>query len=152
MYHRSPSRPSCIDEESLFKYLSWISPSISALIAAMHLSENLYFYRSMPNMLFYSCCSKTPMPPPSKHTAFAFMSLKIYVICALFCIVLELCAHVAIFRKQTQVESRSSSEYIVRNNQRVSSQRHQGPNSIEKVVGLSFGLKNGLRFHFDSDT
>ena len=27
-----------------------------------------------------------------------------------------------------------------------------GGNSIEKNVGLSFGLKNGLRFHFDSKT
>ena len=28
----------------------------------------------------------------------------------------------------------------------------QGPNSIEKKLGLSFGLKNGLRFQFDSVT
>ena len=29
--------------------------------------------------------------------------------------------------------------------------KKQGPNSIGKF-GLSFGLKNGLRFHFDSET
>ena len=28
----------------------------------------------------------------------------------------------------------------------------QGRDSIEKCFGLSFGLKNGLRFHFDSET
>ena len=43
--YRSPSRLSFIDEENLFKYLSWISPSLSTLIAAMHLSENVYFYQ-----------------------------------------------------------------------------------------------------------
>ena len=26
----------------------------------------------------------------------------------------------------------------------------QGPNSIKRQIGLNFGLKNGLRFHFDS--
>ena len=28
----------------------------------------------------------------------------------------------------------------------------QGPDSIGKKIGLSFGLKNSLRFHFDSAT
>ena len=28
----------------------------------------------------------------------------------------------------------------------------QGPNSIEKKISLSFGLKNGLTVHFDSET
>ena len=59
------------------------------------------------------------------------MSLKLYAICALSCILLEFCAHVAISHKQTQIESRAA-ESIVKNNQRVSSQRHQGSNSIEK--------------------
>ena len=43
--YRSPRRLSFIDEENLFNYLSWISPSLSILIAAMHLSENVYFYQ-----------------------------------------------------------------------------------------------------------
>ena len=45
--YRSPRRLSWIDEESLFKCLSWISPAPSVFIAAMHLSENLYFYPGM---------------------------------------------------------------------------------------------------------
>ena len=31
-------------------------------------------------------------------------------------------------------------------------QMTQGGNSIENIFGLSFGLKNGLRFHLDSET
>ena len=65
------------------------------------------------------------------------MSLKLYAICALSCILLELCAHVAISHKQTRMESRAA-ESIVVNNQRVSSLRHQGSNSIENVLALLF--------------
>ena len=74
------------------------------------------------------------------------MSLKLYAICALSCILLELCAHVAISHKQTQIESRAA-ESIVRNNQRVFSQRHQGSNSIENVL-VSVFVKNCAQFHF----
>ena len=74
------------------------------------------------------------------------MSLKLYAICALSCILLELCAHVAISHKQTQIESRAA-ESIVKNNQRVSSQRHQGSNSIENVL-VSVFVKNCARLHF----
>ena len=30
--------------------------------------------------------------------------------------------------------------------------RRLGPDSIEEKIGLSLGLKKGLRFHFDSET
>ena len=126
-----------IAEESVMKYLYWYSPILSAMIMSLHIIENVVRYPDTPILFCYSFCKKSPFPPYLFNEIVVFNSFVAFIMTP--SLIAEMCIHITVLVKQTNIENRAS-VYIVKNDQRVSRQRHT--RNVISAVGhfLSFAL------------
>ena len=54
-----------MQEQDIFHYLYWFSPTISVILTALQALENAIFFPKTPLMVPYSSCAKTPFPMES---------------------------------------------------------------------------------------
>ena len=126
-----------ITEENMIKFLYWYSPILSVLIMILHIIENFLRYPTTPMLFYYSCCKKSPYPSNLIDDAMIF---KIFVTLVMTpSLIAEMCIHISVLIKQTRIENKAT-VYIIKNNQRVSRQRHQ--RNVISAVGhfLSFSI------------
>ena len=110
-----------IKEESVVKFLYWYSPVLSGSFITLHMFESFVVYYDNPMLFYCSFCAKSPFPPELVDDVVIF---KIFLILFITpSLIAEMCTHVAVFVKQTRIENRAT-VYIVKNDQRVSRQRH----------------------------
>ena len=106
----------------MIKFLYWYSPILSALIMILHIIENFLRYPTTPMLFYYSFCKKSPFPSDLIDDA---MTFKIFVTIVITpSLIAEMCIHIAVLVKQTKTEN-NATVYIIKNDQRVSRQRHQ---------------------------
>ena len=119
------------------KFLYRYSPVLSALLMTTHIIENFARYPNNPMLFYYSFCKKSPFPSDLIDDA---MTFKIFVTIVITpSLIAEMCIHIAVLVKQTRIEN-NATVYIVKNDQRVSRQRHQ--RNVISALGhfVSFAL------------
>ena len=129
-----------LKEEGLVRALYWSSPAVSALLMFLNVAENLVLHAERPSLFFYSYCAKTPF---DSELLRELVVMKLAILCIFPSLFLELFVHVAIFVKQTKIESRAT-VFELRGGRLVSRQRHQGGDSIGLNASNSFGIKPAL--------
>ena len=115
-------RVTFITEDSAMKFLYWYSPILSGLTMTLHIIESLMLYSDKPMLFHYSFCKKTPFSS-DLYDNVHIMKIGVTII-MIPSMIAEMCIHIAVLVKQTQIEN-NASVYIVKNDQRVSRQRHQ---------------------------
>ena len=146
-----------VTEENVIRFLLWFSPVLSGLLTTLHITENIVLFPDKPMLFYYSYCKKTSFPSDMINEIIVF---KIYVtIFMIPSLIAEMCSHITILVKQTRIENKAT-VYMVKNNQRISRQRHH--RNVISAVGhfLSFALNlfetflhiNALYFFFDLET
>ena len=144
-------------EESIMKFLYWYSPVLSGILTTLHIIEGYFRFPDKPMIFYYSFCMKTSFPSDVINEVIVF---KIYVtIFMIPSLIAEMCSHIAVLVKQTRIENKAT-VYMVKNDQRISRQRHQ--RNVISAVGhfLSFALNlfetflhiYALYFIFDFET
>ena len=119
------------------KFLYRYSPVLSALLMTTHIIENFVRYPNNPMLFYYSFCKKSPFPSDLIDDVMIF---KIFVTLVITpSLIAEMCIHIAVLVKQTRIEN-NATVYIVKNDQRVSRQRHQ--RNVISALGhfVSFAL------------
>ena len=111
-----------VKEKDLIKFLLCFSSVISGICSTVFIMENVIQYGLATTPLFYySYCGKIPF-----YANLIIESKGFMVILLLGTITLgfEMCCHITILVKQTQIESRADI-YVLKDNKVVSKQRHQ---------------------------
>ena len=113
-----------MNEEGVLKLLLWFSPTLSAVLIGLQIGENFVRFSDSPVLFYYSFCAKTTFPMKDIDDLVVF---KLLMLCTIPVLIGEMCCHIAILVKQWQIESKAT-VYIIKNNRRVSRQRHRrGP-------------------------
>ena len=102
---------------------------MSAILIVLNVTENLALHSESPSLFFYSYCTKTPFDLRLRKE---LVVMKLAILCICPSIILELVVHIAIFVKQTKIESRAT-VFEIRDGRLVSQQRHQ--RNVVSVVG-----------------
>ena len=110
-----------MNEEGVLKLLLWFSPTLSALLIVLQIGENFVRFSDSPVLFYYSYCAKTTFPMEDIDDLVVF---KLLMLCTVPVLIGEMCCHIAILVKQWQIESKAT-VYIIKNNRRVSRQRHR---------------------------
>ena len=119
------------------KFLYWYSPFLSGIIMIFHIVENFVRYPSNPMLFYHSFCKKSPFPSDLIDDVIIF---KIFVMIVMTpSLIAEMCIHIAVLVKQTKIEN-NASVYIIKNDHRVSRQRHQ--RNVISAIGhfMSFAI------------
>ena len=144
-----------VEEDNLVSTLYRSSPVVAAILNALNVTENFVLHTESPFLSFYSYCAKTPFH--SQHVK-DLVIMKLIILIISLSLFLELLAYIAIFIKQTKIESQAT-VYEVRGGRLVSRQRHQ--RNVVSVFGhfvnfiisiiQSLGLFTGFYFLSGSD-
>ena len=127
-----------ITEANIIKILYWYSPLLSALTMFLHIIESIFrFFPNNPMLFYYSFCKKSPFPSDMIDDVVIFKMFVTIIMAP--SLIAEMCVHIAVLVKQTKIEN-NAEDFIVKNDQRVSRQRHQ--RNVISAVGhsLSFAL------------
>ena len=127
------------------KFLCLFSPIISGILVTFHLVESLSFYHDDYLLFYYRYCSNINFSLLEMSTF--SVTIKIVTCLSVLSLTAELCCHIVIYKKKTNIESRAQ-VYEVRGYQLVSQMRHQ--RNMVSIFGhfLTFSVILGRNIAF----
>ena len=131
------------------KLLCLFSPIISGLLITFHLLETFFFNYDDYLFFHYRYCSNMNYSTLEASKMTDLITVKIFSCMGVLSLIAELCCHIVIYRKKTNIESRAQ-VYEVRGNQIVSQMRHQ--RNVVSILGhfLTFSIIFGHYIIFAS--
>ena len=111
-----------VKEKNIIKFLLCFWPLLLAIFSIIRIVKNLsHFGLANPPLFYYSYCGKTPFSTNLLYESKAFL---VYGVICIISLASEMCCHITILVKQTQIETRADI-YVLKDNKVISKQRHQ---------------------------
>ena len=131
------------------KFLCFVSPIFSGILVTFHLAETLFFNYEDYLFFYYRYCSNMNFSTLESAKFSKLIAVKLTVCLSVLSLIAELCCHIVIYKKKTNIESRAQ-VYEIRGNQLVSQMRHQ--RNVVSILGhfLTFSIILGRYIIFAS--
>ena len=121
------------------RFLCLFSPTLSAVLVTFLFVELILFHYDEHMFFHYRYCSNMKYSTLEASKLADLITVKIFSSFSILILITELCCHIVIYNKKTNIESRAQ-VYEIRGNQLVSQMRHH--RNVVSILGhfLTFSI------------